>query len=65
MLFYVVGGMYENTKFARLIKPEPSSGPFATYEAAYEAWSARSRASLDFATVRFRIVAGEQPPEVA
>lgn len=56
MPFYVIGGMYEDTTFLRLVRPEPTSGPFDTYEEAAEEWSGRSRTTIDIATMRFRIV---------
>ena len=56
--FWVVGGEYTDTSFTRLVpgKPEERHGPFATYRDAYEVWSARARATIDDATVRFRII---------
>jgi len=63
MAFYVVGGMYEDTTFLRLVRRDPPEGPFGTYEEAVEAWSTRSRASMDFATVRCRIVRADAVPE--
>jgi len=60
MRFYVVGGMYEDTTFRRLLREDPAAGPFATYEEALSEWSARSRTSLDFATVRYFIVEADE-----
>lgn len=56
--FWVVGGEYTDTNFIKLAhgKAEERHGPFATYREAYEVWSARARATIDDATVRFRII---------
>lgn len=62
MPFYVVGGMYADTTFVRLVRPEPTTGPFATYEEAAEEWSGRSRATIDIATTRYRIVEADVAP---
>lgn len=61
MSFYVTGGMYEDTTFLELVREDPTSGPFETYEEALDEWSARSRATIDVATVRFRIVEADEP----
>lgn len=54
--------MYEDTTFVRLVRPEPTSGPFATYEEAEDEWSGRARSTIDLATVRFRIVEADEAP---
>lgn len=60
--YWVVGGEYTDTSFKEIApgKREERYGPFATYREAYAAWSARARATIDDATVRYRIV--EQAP---
>ena len=65
MSFYVVGGQYEDTTFLRLIRRDPPSGPFDTYEEALESWSGRARATIDIATVRYWIVEADAAPEGA
>ncbi len=65
MSFYVTGGMYENTRFERLTRRDPHSGPFETYEDALENWSERSRATIDIATVRYQIVEADSDEDVA
>lgn len=56
--FWVVGGEYTDTSFTRLApgKTEERIGPFARYQDAYDAWLVRARATIDDATVRYRIV---------
>lgn len=56
--FWVVGGEYADTSFARLApgKTEERLGPFASYDAAYAVWLVRARATIDDATVRYRII---------
>ncbi|MEX1021831.1 MAG: DUF4170 domain-containing protein, partial [Dehalococcoidia bacterium] len=54
--YYVVGGEYSDTTFRRLEKPAALSGPFESYEEAYDAWRARSMATIDQAYARFQIV---------
>lgn len=56
-------GMYEDTTFLDLIREDPTSGPFATYDEALDEWSARSRATIDVATVRFWIVEADEPTD--
>lgn len=61
--FWVIGGQYRDTRFAEL-EPgvrEERHGPFATYEEAYKVWSGRTRATVDSATTRFRIVHDDAP----
>jgi hypothetical protein len=61
MRYWVVGGEYQDTTFT-VFAPgarEERYGPFASYDEAYAAWSARARATIDYATVRYRIVAAE------
>jgi hypothetical protein len=59
--FWVVGGEYTDTSFRDLVpgKREERLGPFATYHEAYQAWFGRARATIDDATVRYRIVEDE------
>ena len=61
MRYWVVGGEYTDTSFKTLApgKREERVGPFAKYADAYAAWSARARATIDDATVRYRIIADE------
>ncbi|MGH7075461.1 MAG: DUF4170 domain-containing protein [Stellaceae bacterium] len=56
--YWVIGGEYADTSFTKLAPgaTEERLGPYGTYRAAYEAWQARARATIDDATVRFRIV---------
>jgi hypothetical protein len=62
MRYWVVGGDYTDTSFAALAPGarEERIGPFASYHEAHDAWSARARASIDYATVRYRIIAEEE-----
>jgi hypothetical protein len=64
MRYWVVGGEYADTSFTRLApgKAEECYGPYATYNEAYAAWSARARATVDDATIRYRIVADDGGP---
>jgi len=59
MRYWIVGGEYADTSFTRLApgKAEERYGPYASYNEAYAAWSARARATIDDATIRYRIVA--------
>jgi hypothetical protein len=61
--FWVVGGEYTDTTFTRLApgKVLERLGPFASYDEAYEVWVARARATIDDATVRYRIIEGAAP----
>jgi len=61
MRYWVVGGEYADTSFTRLApgKREERYGPYANYNEAYAAWSARARATVDDATIRYRIVADD------
>ena len=61
MRYWVVGGDYTDTSFTALAPgaAEERHGPFATYRDAYDAWTALARRTIDFATVRYRIVADE------
>jgi hypothetical protein len=63
--YYVVGGRYADTTFRTLLDPEPSLGPFSTHAEALEAWRARARATIDYATVRFQIVWRDAEDEAA
>ncbi len=67
MPYYVTGGRYADTTFRTLLEPAATLGPFATHEEALDAWRARARATIDFATVRFQIAwrdegSGAPPP---
>jgi Domain of unknown function (DUF4170) len=56
--YWVIGGEFTDTTFRKLAPgaAEERLGPFRTYREAYQAWQARARATIDDATVRFRIV---------
>ncbi|BBK39591.1 hypothetical protein STAQ_46690 [Allostella sp. ATCC 35155] len=58
MAFWVIGGEYADTEFRTLAKgrTEERIGPFATWEEARSAWSARAFATVDDCHSRFRIV---------
>jgi Domain of unknown function (DUF4170) len=58
MSYWVVGGEYTDTSFSRLApgQSEERIGPFENYDEAYELWRARARATIDDATVWYRIV---------
>ena len=63
MVYFVVGGKYEDTSFRALREPAPVSGPFDTYADAYVSWRELAMRTVDDAHVRFQIVATiEQPP---
>jgi hypothetical protein len=55
--YWVVGGEYETTDFARIAggKAEDRHGPFADFKAARAEWAARSMATVDNAHIRYRI----------
>ena len=61
MSFWVVGGEYTNTSFREVVpgKKEERLGPFATYDQAMEAWSARAWATVDDCNSRYHIVQDE------
>ncbi len=61
MSYWVVGGDYTDTRFKELAPGarEERLGPFASYREAWDVWSARARATVDVATVRYRIVASD------
>jgi Domain of unknown function (DUF4170) len=56
--YWVIGGEFTDTSFRKLAPGavEERLGPYRTYREAYQAWQARARATIDDATVRFRIV---------
>lgn len=56
MAFYVIGGVYENTKFERIVEGAEEHGPFPTYDEAKVIWQARSWAKVDDCHARFSIV---------
>jgi len=55
--YWVVGGEYTDTTFATLApgKREERIGPFDDYDEAYKIWFARARATVDDATIYYRI----------
>jgi hypothetical protein len=57
MAFWVVGGEYSDTRFAEIVGggAETRLGPFADYEEARAEWARRAWASVDDATVRWRL----------
>lgn len=59
MAYWVTGGEFVDTSFDRFApgKSEERYGPFVTYPEAYAEWSMRTRATIDHATVRYRIIA--------
>jgi hypothetical protein len=61
--YWVVGGEYTDTTFTRL-RPGASEevyGPYADYDLAYKEWQTHARATIDDATIRYRIFEG--PPD--
>jgi hypothetical protein len=56
--YWVVGGEYTDTSFRKLAPGahEERLGPFKSYREAYQAWQGRARATIDDATVRYRVV---------
>ena len=58
MRYWIVGGDYRDTTITAFApgKSEERYGPYARYGDAYAAWFARARATIDDATVRYRIV---------
>ena len=62
MRYWVVGGEYRDTSFPRSPPARAKSGygPYASYGEAYDAWSARARATIDDATVRYRILTEDE-----
>jgi hypothetical protein len=56
--YWVIGGEFTDTSFKRLAPgaKEERLGPFKSYREAYQAWQARARATIDDATVRYKIV---------
>jgi hypothetical protein len=57
MKYWVVGGEYESTDFARIAggKPEERHGPFASFADARAHWAGLSMANVDNAHSRYRI----------
>jgi hypothetical protein len=55
--YWVVGGEYETTDFARIAggKAEARHGPFPTFADARAQWAALSMATVDNAHIRYRI----------
>ena len=55
--FWVVGGVYADTKFERMADsgPEPRIGPFATHAGAKAEWQRRAWSTVDDAHARYRI----------
>jgi hypothetical protein len=55
--YWVVGGEYESTDFARITggKAEDRHGPFGDFAAARAKWAALSMATVDNAHIRYRI----------
>jgi hypothetical protein len=55
-MFYVIGGEYEDTRFARVVGEAERYGPFRTRVEAEKEWRGRSMARIDQALVRYVIV---------
>jgi Domain of unknown function (DUF4170) len=55
-MFYVIGGEYEDTRFARLVGESERYGPFRTHAEAEREWRGRTMARIDQALVRYVIV---------
>lgn len=55
--FWVIGGVYADTKFERMAEggPEARIGPFATHADAKAEWQRRAWATVDDAHARYRI----------
>ncbi|MGH6961306.1 MAG: DUF4170 domain-containing protein [Dongiaceae bacterium] len=55
--FWVVGGLYADTRFERMADggPEPRIGPFATHDLAKAEWQRQAWSTVDDAHARFRI----------
>ncbi len=55
--FWVVGGLYADTRFERMAdgEPEPRIGPFASHDLAKAEWQRQAWATVDDAHARFRI----------
>ncbi|MGH7090319.1 MAG: DUF4170 domain-containing protein [Stellaceae bacterium] len=62
MRYWVVGDEYTDTSFRTLGpgKSEERLGPFGKYKDAFAVWSAHARATVDDATIRYRIVAEDK-----
>jgi Domain of unknown function (DUF4170) len=56
--YWVIGGEFTDTSFRKMAPgaKEERLGPFTSYREAYQAWQTRARATIDDATVRYRIV---------
>jgi hypothetical protein len=55
--YWVIGGIYADTKFDRTQdgRPEQKFGPFRTYEEAKAEWQRRAWSTVDNASARYRI----------
>ena len=61
--FWVIGGEYADTRFERLVNGGAKAlGPYASYDAALEAWRDISVETRPIAHVRFTIVADPAQP---
>ena len=54
-VFWVVSGVYTDTRFVDPVGGEQWHGPFATYEDAKAEWGRRAWATVDDAHARYRI----------
>jgi len=61
--YFVVGGRYAHTSFTTLTNADPASGPFDTYQGAFEAWRAASMQHVDEAFVRYLVVQAATPED--
>jgi len=60
--FWVIGGEYADTTFERLVNGGAKAlGPYASYDAALEAWRAISIETRPVAHIRYTIAAAELP----
>jgi hypothetical protein len=60
MPYFVTGGEYADTTFKRLVRPEPTLGPYDSYAEAERHWRRRAFATMDYPLIRFRIVHAER-----
>ncbi len=53
--YWVVGGVYKDTRFADAERGEERHGPFESYKDAYDAWARLAWRSVDDCHARYRI----------
>jgi len=54
--FFVKGGTYESTSFAKIVAGKIEKGPFKSYEEAYACWETLSWQNADDCLMRFEII---------